>query len=104
MNTKSLNREWVLASNKHRRNDILQFWGEYTSDEGPRSYAGYYTDVNRCEKYTTEEKKACERDYPTLDSSASYYELSSTEHFWIKLSELDKLTDTLIKKTVYQFF
>ena len=66
MNTKSLNREWVLARNKHRRNDILQFWVEYTKDEKPRSHDGYYTDINRCEKETTEEEESCQREYTTL--------------------------------------
>lgn len=99
-----MNREWVLASNKHRNNTLLQFWGEHTEDEEKRSYGGYYTDFDRCEKYTTEEKETgsgCM--YPTLDSSASGYALSHTEHFWIKISELDKLTERIQKKTVYQF-
>lgn len=98
-----MERIWVLASNKHRQDDLLQFWGSYTPDEEERSYGGYYTDFDKCEKYTTEEKETgFGSHYPTLDSNSGAYKLCSTEHFWIKISELEKLS-TLKKKTVYKF-
>lgn len=99
-----MERIWVLASNKHRDNNLLQFWGKHTLDEDERSYGGYFTNFDKCEKYTTEEKeKGFGREFPTLDSKSSYFEIANTEHFWIKISELEKLTNFLKKATVYYF-
>ncbi|MEG2540830.1 MAG: hypothetical protein RSB59_03545 [Clostridia bacterium] len=70
----------------------MQFWGTLTADEDERSYSGYSIDFEKCERYSTAEKeKTIERRFPILDSNSSYFlELTKTEHYWIKVDELEK--------------
>lgn len=94
-------REYVLASTKHMNRGILQFWGHLTRDDEERSLGGYYADINSCERFTEEETKLYRKgEFPTLTAGSE--DLETTEHYWIKISELDK-ADDLKRKTVYCF-
>lgn len=49
-----MNREYVIVSNKHKGifSGCLLFWGHLTNDTESRSYGGYTSDFNKCERYT----------------------------------------------------
>ena len=94
-------REWVLASTKHVNNGVLQFWGRLTKDEEERSLGGYFTDINICERFTEEETNILRKgEFPHLNS-LSRDKLYDTEHYWIKVSELEK-ANCLRKKTIFE--
>ena len=50
-------RKYVIVSNEHDRwpRGALLFWGRLTDDEKERSFGGYTTKWDKCEKYTREE-------------------------------------------------
>lgn len=98
----SKDRIWVLASNKHKCGGVLQFWGYLTADEDKRSYGGYPTDFSKCERYaTTDKANDGQNNFPTLDSNCNYLDLTETEHYWIKVEELEKCK-CYRKKTIFE--
>lgn len=53
------NREYVIVCNRHRKNwDELLFWGKYTRYDEKRSFGGYTSNIDKCERYTLDEIKA----------------------------------------------
>lgn len=49
-------RKYVLVSAK-RTKETLVFWGRLTKDEDERSFGGYTSDLNSCERYSLDEVK-----------------------------------------------
>jgi len=90
MKTK-LNREYVIASNKHRRDDYLEFWGRHTQNEQTRDFGGYYKDFGDCESYTLEEIKEKGYDYPVFDINTSMQDIYTTPQFIIKREDIKQL-------------
>lgn len=92
-------RKYVIASNKHRQDDYLQFWGELTKDEEKRCFGGYPADIERCEKYTFEELKskgyvntrANSCGFPIFSDKTDRIKLQTEEHYIIKLTDLFKV-------------
>lgn len=52
----NVERKYVLVSAKWT-SELLVFWGSLTKDEDERSYAGYTSDLNSCERYSLDEVK-----------------------------------------------
>ena len=52
-----MSRDYVVVCNKHNAIFLgcLLFWGHRTQDEESRSFCGYTSDINKCERYTAEE-------------------------------------------------
>ena len=52
-----MNRDYVIVCMRHRAiaPGALLFWGAYTADKEKRSFGGYFSDFEKCEKYTLEE-------------------------------------------------
>ena len=52
-----MNREYVIVCNEHKAMfpGCLLFWGNKTNDEEPRSFGGYTSDIDKCERYSEEE-------------------------------------------------
>lgn len=50
-------RQYVIVCNKHSGNwaGCVLFWGSLTEDHEKRSFGGYTTGVDRCERYTMDE-------------------------------------------------
>lgn len=50
-------RKYVIVCNEHSAwpDDALLFWGRHTEDDQERSFGGYTTRFDQCEKYTREE-------------------------------------------------
>lgn len=49
--------KFVIVSNKHSGNwpGCLLFWGQLTSDGGRRSFGGYTTGIDKCERYSEDD-------------------------------------------------
>lgn len=52
----STERKYVLVSAKWTK-EYLVFWGRLTKDEDERSFGGYTSDLNSCERYSLDEVK-----------------------------------------------
>lgn len=52
-----MERNYVIVCNERRSwpEGALLFWGKHTKDDQKRSFDGYTTRFDRCEKYTREE-------------------------------------------------
>lgn len=51
-----LNREWVIASLKHAKNGVIQFYGTYTEDNAEKRCTSVYNeDFETCERFTLQE-------------------------------------------------
>lgn len=67
------NRKYVIVSNEHTGwpRGALLFWGRLTDDCEKRSFGGYTTRWDKCERYTREEleeyRKGSEQHYPFFD-------------------------------------
>lgn len=52
-------REYVIVCNRNRKNgEDLLFWGSLTRYDEKRSFGGYTSEVDKCEKYTLEDIKS----------------------------------------------
>ena len=64
-----MNRDYVIVCNKYKAmwNGCLLFWGYLTDDEKYRSFGGYTSDIEQCERYTLEEIQAKYPSFPVYD-------------------------------------
>ena len=66
-------RNYVIVANRHRTwpGGSLLFWGRHTEDHEERSFGGYTSRFNQCEKYTRAElekwRKGDKKHYPFFD-------------------------------------
>lgn len=66
-------RNYVIVANRHRTwpGGSLLFWGRHTEDHEERSFGGYTTRFDQCEKYTRKElkqwRKGDKKHYPFFD-------------------------------------
>lgn len=71
--TNSEARNYVIVANRHRSwpGGSLLFWGRHTADHEERSFGGYTSRYDQCEKYTREElqhwRKGDRKHYPFFD-------------------------------------
>lgn len=50
-----MNRNYVVICNRYKGiGGSLLFWGRKTKDDDERSFGGYTSDFNECEKYVLE--------------------------------------------------
>ena len=53
-----MTRNYVIVCNEHtnaKKAGELLFWGFHTENDEERSFGGYTTDIDKCEKYTRQE-------------------------------------------------
>lgn len=66
-------RNYVIVANRHRAwpGGSLLFWGRHTEDHEERSFGGYTSRYDQCEKYTRSElmewRKGDKKNYPFFD-------------------------------------
>ena len=93
-------RKYVIVANEHDSwpRGALLFWGRLTQDDEKRSYGGYTTRWDRCEKYTREELEVWRGDhfrvhYPFFDelNITSDYDFRKYEEVLCTLEDLEKL-------------
>lgn len=84
-----MNREYVIVSNKHKGifSGCLLFWGHLTNDNESRSYGGYTSDFNKCERYTLEELQNSGYKFP-LYNGEDEIEFKKIENVIIRIDDL----------------
>lgn len=92
-------RNFVIVSNEHDSwpRGALLFWGRLTADDEKRSYGGYTTRWDKCEKYTREEltkwRGGLVKEYPFFDelNIRSDYDFRKHAEVLCTLADLEKL-------------
>lgn len=89
-----MEREYVIVCNEYSGYypGCLLFWGELTSDEAQkRSFGGYTSDVDKCEKYTIEEIRKSGYKFPVYDGRMTRKSFKTHRDVAIKISQLCEL-------------
>lgn len=92
-------RKYVIVSNEHSSwpNGALLFWGHYTEDDHERSFGGYTTRFDKCERYTRDEiekwRGGLKAEYPFFDEirPASSHDFKKHDEVVCTLEELESL-------------
>lgn len=94
MRSKLTDREYVVVCNEHSGYypGALLFWGEYTQDDAEkRSFGGYTSDLDKCEKYTLEEIQKSGFKFPICDGRMTNKSFKQHRDVAIKISQLCEL-------------
>lgn len=92
-------RNYVIVANRHRTwpGGSLLFWGRHTEDHEERSFGGYTSRFDQCEKYTRQEllhwRKGDKKHYPFFDELdiASPGEFGEHEEVLCTLGQLQSI-------------
>jgi len=83
-------REYVIICNRYKGiSGSLLFWGSKTKDNEKRSFGGYTSDFDKCEKYTLEDIKNA--NYSHFKNYEDIKNIRKVEDFYIKIEDLTKL-------------
>lgn len=99
-----MQRDYVIVCNEHRGYipGVLLFWGGFTEDGAEkRSFGGYTSDLDRCERYTLEEVKHSGYHFPVYDERMTRASFKRHRDVAIKISQLSEL-GYAIKKVAIQ--
>lgn len=85
----NINREYIIVCNEHKAMfpGCLLFWGHRTQDEETRSFGGYTSDINKCERYTAEELYNCGYKFPIYNGE-NEIDFKKIDDVIIKIDEL----------------
>jgi hypothetical protein len=87
-----LNRNYIVVCNRHKGlAGSLLFWGEYTKTGNKRSFGGYTSDFNACEKYTLEEVDNSGYRFPVYGRDCNHDNYMKFEDFAIEIRRLKRL-------------
>lgn len=89
-----MGREYVIVCNEHSGYypGCLLFWGELTPDEAEeRSFGGYTSDIDKCEKYNIEEIRKSGYKFPVYDGRMTHKSFKRHRDVAIKISQLCEL-------------
>mgnify|MGYP000092217642 FL=1 len=89
-----MDRKYVIVCNKHKAmwNGCLLFWGHLTYDDESRSFGGYTSDLERCERYTLEEIQDEHYTFPIYDEGTmTRRDFLNCEDIVISIPQLVKL-------------
>ena len=89
-----MDRKYVIVCNKHKAmwNGCLLFWGHLTDDEESRSFGGYTSDIEQCERYTLEEIQDEHYTFPVYDEDTmTRRDFLNCEDIVISILQLVKL-------------
>lgn len=86
----SEDREYVIVCNKHRGYWLgcLLFWGERTPDDEKRSFGGYTSNLNICERYTKSELENSHYNFPFYKSGDDW---KKYENFAVRIDQFNEL-------------
>jgi hypothetical protein len=91
---KNPNREYVIVCNRHKGiAGALLFWGIKTKDEQQqRSFGGYTSDLNGCERYTKDELNTSSlNDFPIYGEDFNPDKWRKQGDFAIRIEQLKEL-------------
>lgn len=82
-------REYVIVCNEHKGlfRGCLLFWGERTVDDEKRSFGGYTSNLNNCERYTLEEIREHGISFP-VSTADNEHVFRSIPDVIVKVSDL----------------
>lgn len=87
-----MERNYVVVCNRYKGiGGSLLFWGCLTKDEDKRSFGGYTSDFDGCEKYTLEEIKLSDYNFPVFGEEVHSDNYRSYDDFAIEISRLKSL-------------
>lgn len=89
-----MERNYVIVCNRHKGigNSTLLFWGRETEDNVERrSFSGYTSDFNSCEKYTLEEIENSGHNFPVYGRDCNYDNYRKFGDFAIEIKRLRRL-------------
>ena len=87
-----MERNYVVVCNRYRGvSGSLLFWGTNTKDNEERSFGGYTSDFNACEKYTLEEIKQSGYEFPIYGNGVNHDNYKKVDDFAIEIKRLRRL-------------
>lgn len=88
-----MNRNYVIICNRHKGyGGTILFWGRKTEDKDRRSFSGYTSDFNICEKYTLEEiENRPGFNFPLYGRDCDLKNCIETDDFVIDINKLEDL-------------
>ena len=89
----SRDRKYVIVCNKSSGMwaGCMLFWGQLTRDDEKRSFGGYTTDVDKCERYTMEEIAGFSPAFAVWKPGMSYKEFRECQDVVIEPETLPQL-------------
>lgn len=87
-----MERNYVIVCNRHQGiSGALLFWGSKTEDDDKRSYGGYTSDFNSCERYTLEEVERNGHKFPIYGRCCNHDNFREFGDFAIEVRRLERL-------------
>ncbi|WP_265575175.1 hypothetical protein [Clostridium botulinum] len=88
-----MERNYVVVCNRYKGiGGSLLFWGNKTEDNAKRrSFGGYGSNFNECEKYTLQEIKKSGYNFPIYGKDINHDNYMKVEDFAIEISRLKRL-------------
>ncbi len=88
-----MDRNYVIVCNRYKGigNSTLLFWGNETEDDAERSFGGYTSNFNSCEKYTFEELKDSKYNFPIYGKDCNHDNYKQFDDFVIEIKRLKRL-------------
>ena len=87
--TDNLKRNYVIVCNEHKGiAGSLLFWGTHSKDEEKRSFGGYTSDFNACEKYTLKEIEDSNYSFPVYGKGVNHDNYRKVDDFVIEIKRL----------------
>lgn len=89
-----IKRDYVIVCNEHSGYypGVLLFWGELTPDDAERrSFGGYTSDFDHCERYTLDEIRRSGFNFPVYDGRMTSMSFKKHRDVAIKISQLNEL-------------
>lgn len=87
-----MDRKYVIVCNRYKGiAGSLLFWGNRTEDKENRSFGGYTSDFDNCERYTLEELEKSDYNFPVYGRNLNHDNFMKTDDFAIEISRLKRL-------------
>lgn len=86
-------RKYVIACNEHPGiwSGCVLFWGSLTEDGEKRSFGGYTTGVDRCERYTLDDIVGFSPKFAIYSPGMTYKEFIACRDIIIRPEDLENL-------------
>lgn len=99
-----LDREYIIVCNEHKGifTGALLFWGHKTEDNEERSFSGYTSDIDNCERYTLKEIEEKGYHFSIYESGMSFCDFLKLNDVIIKKIDLLRFKELKMMKVVYR--
>lgn len=85
-----MKRDYIIVCNEHKGMwaGCLLFWGHKTEDNDKRSFGGYTSNFDACERYTPEEIRKKNYNFPIVDKNIDEVTFRKMEDVIISVDDL----------------